>query len=125
MSLTSSEAVRAYANHQETDPDLWAEFNKPENNCQNNSDSEETGDEGNCPFDNEDADLDADADDSALNSADLINALIKPQSSEPSLSEELDAVEEHYDFNQPDTAQHGVCKQWRVENKIYSAYLSH
>jgi hypothetical protein len=69
--------------------------------------------------------LDANANDSALNSADLINALVKPQSSEPSLPEELDAVEEHYNFNQPDMAQYGVCKQRRVENKMCSAYLSH
>jgi hypothetical protein len=110
-SLNSSEAVHAYANLQETDPELWAEFNKPENNCQSDSDSEGTEDEGNCPFDNEDADLDAGANDSALNSADLINTLVKPQSSGPSLSEELDVMEEHYKFNQPDTARYGVGKR--------------
>jgi hypothetical protein len=101
------------------------EFKKLENNCQSDSASEETEDEGNCPFDNKDADLDASANDSALNSADLINALVKPRSSGPSLSEELDAVEEHYDSNQPDMARYGVGKRQQVENKIYSAYLSH
>jgi hypothetical protein len=123
-SLNSSGAVCAYANLRETDPVLWAEFNKPKNNCQSNSDSEETEDEGNCPFDNKDADLDAGANDSALNSVDLINALVKPQTSGPSLSEGLDAMEEHYNFNQPDTARYGVGKQQQVENKMYSAYLS-
>jgi hypothetical protein len=102
-SVSSIEAARLYATLKQTDPELWEELNC-DSDLKNSSDDVHPAvpeDNSECPFDDADADVDDNTDDSARDAlaAPALPHSPQPRHEDPAKAERLNALPDIFDFD--------------------------